>query len=95
MSPNTIGFDLAVRNGMSVAQICRDLKGQGVCPTSSRAMPVGARLCSSKMCSPIRRSYPILSSIITSPMSISDLIQSSPGSQRTHSDFARETLSVC
>ena len=30
--PNTIGFDLAVRNGMSVAQICRDLRGQGIVP---------------------------------------------------------------
>jgi glycosyltransferase involved in cell wall biosynthesis len=30
--PNTIGFDLAVRNGMSVAEICRDLKGQGIVP---------------------------------------------------------------
>jgi glycosyltransferase involved in cell wall biosynthesis len=30
--PHTIGFDIAVRNGMCVAQICRDLKEQGILP---------------------------------------------------------------
>ncbi len=32
LHPHTMWFDRAVHNGMSVVQICRDLKGQGIVP---------------------------------------------------------------